>query len=215
MRNLICAYNDFSLWEIKERNELPYLDQFVLKVYYYHHLKQNYYPQDELSMMIQEDNDSLMNSSFFVAYDNSRRIIGTIKLQKWDGENELSIEKDFKVDLKKIIRSLPLKPRQIYHIGRFAIDQNLIRRDPGLTQNRLKILKSLMYYALFPVFEKKSNIFLCECDEKLLTKLKFLGIYPQVIGPPKVHLGSKTLPIYCNHDGIKEFIKQNDCLSYV
>lgn len=215
MRNLICAYNDFSLWEIKEKNELHQLDQFVLKVYYYHHLKQNFYPKNELSVMIQEDIDSLTNSSFFVAFDNNMQIIGTIKLQKWDGENELSIEKDFKVDLKEILRSLPSKPKQIYHIGRFAIDQNLIRRDPGLTQNRLKILKLLMYYALFPVFEKKSNIFLCECDDKLLTKLKLLGIYPQVIGPPKVHLGSKTLPIYCNHDGIKEFIKQNDCLSYV
>jgi len=102
MKNLIRAYNDFSLWEVKERNELHLLDQFVLKVYYYHHLKQNYYPQNELSVMIQEDIDSLTHSSFFVAYDNSRQIIGTIKLQKWDGENELSIEKDFKVDLKEI-----------------------------------------------------------------------------------------------------------------
>lgn len=215
MRNLICAYNDFSLWEIKEKNELHQLDQFVLKVYYYHHLKQNFYPKNELSVMIQEDIDSLTNSSFFVAFDNNMQIIGTIKLQKWDGENELSIEKDFKVDLKEILRSLPSKPKQIYHIGRFAIDQNLIRRDPGLAQNRLKILKSLMYYALFPVYENKSNIFLCECDNKLLSKLRFLGIFPEVIGSPKIHLGSKTFPIFCGYDGIKEFFNQNNCLSYV
>ncbi len=40
MKNLIHAHNDFSLWEIKEKNELQQISQFVLKVYYYHHLRQ-------------------------------------------------------------------------------------------------------------------------------------------------------------------------------
>lgn len=215
MKNLIRAYNDFSLWEAKERDELHQLDQFVLKVYYYHHLRQDDYPKNELLKMIQEDVDSLSNSSYYVAYDNEKQIVGTIKTQKWNQIISLSIEKDFGVNLKKLIQRLPCKPKGIYHIGRFAIDQNLIRGNSGLMRNRLTILKSLMYCALFPVFEKKSNIFLCECDDKLLSKLKFLGIYPRVIGSPKVHLGSKTIPIYCGHDDIKEFFNQKYKLSYV
>ena len=39
MKNLIRAYNDFSLWEIKEKNELHQINHFILKVYYHHHLK--------------------------------------------------------------------------------------------------------------------------------------------------------------------------------
>src|SRR5690554_461190 len=192
MKNLIRIYNDFSLWEIKEKKELHNLDHFVLKVYYYHHLKQNNYPKKELLMMIQEDIDSLPNSSFFVAYDNISQIIGTIKLQKWDGATKLSIENDFKVDIKSFVGRLPIKPEQIYHIGRFAIDQSLIRENSSLMRNRLTILKSLMYCALLPVYKEQSNLFFCECDDKLLSKLNILGIYPQVIGNPKFHLGSKT-----------------------
>jgi len=46
----------------------------------------------------------------------------------------------------------------------------------------LTILKLLMYYALISVYKEKSNIFLCECDYKLFSKLNFLGIYPQKLG---------------------------------
>jgi len=76
-------------------------------------------------------------------------------------------------------------------------------------------MKLLMYYALLPVYQGNSNIFFCECDEKLYSKLNLLGIYPQIIGSPKVYLGSKTLPIYCNKSGISSFINQNKHLNHV
>jgi hypothetical protein len=215
MKNLIHAHNDFSLWEIKEKNELQQINQFVLKVYYYHHLRQKVYPKNELLKMVQEDVDSLSNSSYYVAFDNEKQIVGTIKTQKWNQITCLSIEKDFGVNLKKLIQSLPFKPNGIYHIGRFAIDQDMIRKNANLQQNRLTILKLLMYYALISVYKEKSNIFLCECDYKLFSKLNFLGIYPQKLGIPKGYLGSKTIPVFCDYNGIKDFFNQNKNLIYV
>ena len=165
--------------------------------------------------MIQEDIDSLSNSTFYVVYDNEKQIIGTIKTQKWNQITSLSIEKDFGVNLKKLIQSLPFKPKEIYHIGRFAIDQNKVRENFKLQQNRLTILKLLMHFALLPVCSEKSNIFLCECDYKLFSKLEIMGIHPQKLGVPKMYLGSKTLPIICNHSGIKDFFNQNKNLNHV
>ena len=215
MKNLIRAYNDFSLWEIKEKNELHQINQFVLKVYYYHHLRQEVYPKNELLKMVQEDVDSLSNSSYYVAYDNEKHIVGTVKTQKWNQITSLTIEKDFGVNLKMLIKSLPFKPKEIYHIGRFAIDQDMVRKNTNLHQNRLTILKLLMYYALIAVYKEKSNIFLSECDYKLFSKLNFLGIYPQKLGVPIMYLGSKTIPVFCDYSGIKDFFNQNKNLIYV
>jgi len=77
--------------------------------------------------MVQEDVNSLSNSSYYVAYDNEKQIVGTVKTQKWNQITSLSIEKDFGVNLKMLIQSLHCKPKEIYHIGRFAIDQNMVR----------------------------------------------------------------------------------------
>jgi hypothetical protein len=72
-----------------------------------------------------------------------------------------------------------------------------------------------MYYALLPVFNNRLNIFFCECDEKLFTKLNFLGLYPQIIGAPKDYTASKTIPNYCDYDGIKNFFYQNKSINRV
>jgi len=70
MKKLLRNFKDFSLWEIKEENELFQIDQFVLNVYYSQHLKQNSYPKTELQKLIWEDAEALPDSSFFVIYDN-------------------------------------------------------------------------------------------------------------------------------------------------
>lgn len=215
MKKLVKNYGDFSLWKITERNELQQIDRFILHIYYYHHLKQSNYPQKELRNMIFEDINALPNSSFYVITDDEEEIVGTIKSELWDDRKKLPIEKDFRVDLNRFIQGLSYQPQKVFHIGRFAIDQDKIRKKTALRKKRLTILKLLMYYALLPVMENSSNIFICECDQKLYSKLNLLGLYPHEIGTSKLCMGSYTVPIYCDNAGIKDFFTQYNQIEYV
>ncbi len=215
MKELVKDCDVFSLWKITGKTELEKLSKLVIEVNYKHHLNQKCYPSQEFEKIYQEDIQALPDSSFFAVYDDKNEIFASIKCQKWRNSTMLAIEKDFTIDLKYLIHGLNFQPREVFHIGRFVIDQEKIRKNTKLRQRRLIILKLLMYYALRPVFNNESNIFFCECDEKLFTKLNFLGLYPQVIGSSKEYLGSQTIPIYCDHHGIKEFFNLNKSISYV
>ena len=215
MKELVKKFNDFSLCKVTEKEELLQISQLVLRVIYKHHLNQGFYPKDELQKLYKEDLIALPTSNFYAIYDGYDEIVGAVKSQKWDRKSVLTIEKDFMVNLQYFILGLPYMPKDVFHIGRFAIDQEKIKENETLRQKRITIMKLLMYYALLPIFAGKSNIFFCECDEKLYSKLNLLGLHTHIIGNPKVYLGSKTLPIYCNHSGLKEFINQNKYLSHV
>lgn len=214
MKKLLKSYKDFSLWQVKDEKELFKIDHFVLNVYYKHHLKQEY-PKHELQKMIFEDTETMHSSMFYVIYDNKGEIVGTIKSQTWDKKAVLSMEKDFNVDIKYLISSLPDKPKEIIHVGRFAINQEKIRSSNALKRNRISIMKMLLLHALLPVNKCNTNMALCECDEKLNFGLKTLGINTEILGEAKVHLGSTTIPICSYHSGIKNFINENKHLCYV
>lgn len=215
MKDLVKNFDAFSVWRIIGKTELKKLSSLVIDVNYKHHLNQHYFPQEELKKIYLEDVASLPDSRFYAIYDGKGEIIAAVKCQKWNYSTVLAIEKDFMVDLKYFIHGLNFEPREVFHIGRFVIDQDKIRKNKDLNQKRLSILKLLMHYALLPVFENSSNIFFCECDEKLYSKLNFLGLYPKIIGSPKVYLGSKTIPIYCDHHGIEKFFYTSKNTEYV
>ena len=215
MKVLVKNFDAFSIWRIIGKTELKKLSSLVIDVNYKHHLNQHSFPQEELKKIYLEDVASLPDSRFYAIYDGKGEIIAAVKCQKWNYSTVLAIEKDFMVDLKYFIHGLNFEPREVFHIGRFVIDQDKIRKNKDLNQKRLTILKLLMYYALLPVFENSSNIFFCECDEKLYSKLNFLGLYPKIIGSPKVYIGSKTIPIYCDHYGIEKFFNTSKNTEYV
>lgn len=215
MKELVKEFNAFSVWKITGKTELEKLSRLVIGVNYKHHLNQRSYPDNEFEKIYREDIQALSDSTFYAIYDDKNEIFASVKCQKWNNSTVLAIEKDFRIDLRYFIHGLNFQPREVFHIGRFVIDQDKIRKNKSLRQRRLNILKLLMYYALFPVFNNRLNIFFCECDEKLFTKLNFLGLYPKIIGVPKEYLGSKTIPVYCDYDGIKNFFYQNKSINHV
>lgn len=215
MKSLIKDYDSFSIWRIMSKTELKKLSRLVIDVNYKHHLNQVSFSHDEFEKIYQEDVTALSDSMFYGIYDQKDEIIAAVKCQKWNYSTVLPIEKDFSVDLKYFIQGLNFEPREVFHIGRFVIDQDNIRRNKDLQQKRLTILKLLMYHALLPVSKNSSNIFFCECDEKLYTKLNFMGLYPKIIGTPKEYIGSKTIPIYCDYPGINKFFHTNKITEYV
>jgi len=176
MKNLITDYDAFSIWRIIGKTELKKLSRLVIDVNYKHHLDQHSFSHEEFESIYQEDVTALPDSQFYGIYDRRGEIIAAVKCQKWNYSTVLPIEKDFTVELKYFIKSLNFEPREVFHIGRFVIDQDNIRRNKDLQQKRLTILKLLMYHALLPVFKNSSNIFFCECDEKLYSKLNFMGL---------------------------------------
>jgi hypothetical protein len=215
MKELVKNFNTFSVCKITGKMELEKLSKLVISVNYKHHLNQHFYPHNEFKKIYQEDIKALGDSVFYAIYDDKDEIFASVKCQKWNHVAVLAIEKDFNVDLRYFIHGLGFQPREVFHIGRFVIDQDKIRKSKSLRQNRLHILKLLMYFAMLPVYSNKSNIFFCECDEKLFTKLNFLGLFPQIIGEPIEYMGSKTIPIYCDYNGIKNFFNQNKNINHV
>lgn len=215
MKKPVETFKEFTLCQITDKKELNEISQLVVKVNYSQHLNQQLYPLEELAKIYQEDLMALSNSIFYAIYDKHSEIIAAVKCQKCNQNVVLAIEKDFNVDLRYFINGMDFKPGNIFHIGRFVVDQYKIRKNSDLRQKRLTILKLLMYYALKPVFEHSTNIFFCECDEKLFSKLNLLGLYPKIIGASKEYLGSKTIPIYCDHNGITEFFELNRNVSHV
>ena len=215
MKELVKDFDSFSIWQITGSKELKALSRLVIEVNYKHHLNQSFYPDKELEKIYFEDNHALPHSTFYSIYDQYDEMIAAIKCQKWNSSNVLAIEKDFNINLKYFVQSLNFQPSEIFHIGRFVIDQEKICKNKPLREKRLTILKLLMYHALLPIYKNDSNIFFCECDEKLFSKLNFLGLYPQIIGSPKEYLGSTTLPIYCDYSGVKEFFIINKHINYV
>jgi len=215
MKELVKEFDAFSVWKITGKTELKKLSRLVISVNYKHHLNQYSYPQNEFKKIYLEDVQALSDSIFYAIYDDKNEIFASVKCQRWNNSTVLAIEKDFMVDLRYFIHGLNFQPHEVFHIGSFVIDQDKIRKNKSLRQRRLNILKLLMYYALLPVFNNRLNIFFCECDEKLFTKLNFLGLYPQIIGVPKEYMGSKAIPIYCDYNGIKNFFYQNKNISHV
>ncbi len=215
MKRLVEDFGYFSLKRIIDANDLRELNMFVLYNYYNHHLKHSFYPEQELVQMIKEDNDAFTHSQYYVICDSNNELVGSIKLQEWDYKKSLCIQHEFNVDLISFIENLDDTPNKVFHIGRFVIDQQKIRSNNDLRKKRLTILKLLMYYALLPVVANSYNIFFCECDEKLCSKLNLMGIYPKRIGQPKMCMGSTTIPIYCDSSRIQDFFHKQNELSYV
>lgn len=212
---LLKNFEAFTLTQIKHEEELWPITKFILNVYYKHHKNPMSYPQYEFDNMLKEDCNTLQNSFFYVIRDEYGEIVGTIKSQKWDRKSTLCIQKDFNVNLQTFVNGLSHCPNEIFHIGRFAIDQDIIRKNNKLRSQRITILKILMYHALLPIVKNPSNIFFCECDEKLYSKLNYMGLFPEKIGATKFCMGSNTVPVYCNNEGIIQFFNQNQSLKNV
>jgi hypothetical protein len=66
-----------------------------------------------------------------------------------------------------------------------------------------------MICAIAPICEQKNGIAFAECDSKLLRIMNLLGIKAKVIGTSVHYLGSETIPIAMNYDGLKEFYNNN------
>ncbi|WP_421920378.1 hypothetical protein [Marinifilum sp.] len=213
MDTLLCDFGNYSLWLVSEEN-LVKISNFIVKVNQEFHLKTNTINYYELIKTITLDLESYSSSHFYAIKNRNHEIIGSIKAQKWDGITKLPIEEDFKIDLKEVLQSLPFTPSEVWHIGRFAIDQKKIISDPYLRKFRITYLKMLLANSFQHISKKPDNIAIAECDKKLFEKLKLMGIQSAALKESKYYLGSETLPILNTGMGVNQFVNDNKNLCF-
>jgi hypothetical protein len=186
-----------------------------LKVNYQHHLNLSKFPYYEFTKAFKDDMMYSGCSNCYAIYNRTNKLIGVIRAMEWNWKDKLPIEIDFNVNMPEFLSHLSHFPSKVWHIGRFAIDQEELISDKSLKCKRITILKLLLFCAFKHVADDIDSIAIAECDYKLFEKLKLLKICSEIVGDPKTYFGSLTVPIYNTSDGVKEFVESNQNLCYV
>lgn len=194
-----------SYLEQLELYQLTELAKFVVEENFNHHREHETLEielQEYLQEIYNQELTYFKNSEIFVAKDAMGSIKGSIRVIKWDYEVELPIQKIFNINPLNIDHSQQVS--SIWHIGRFAT--NKTNKDPTL-------FKKLMIHAITPICKEENSVAFAECDSKLLRIMNLLGIKTDVIGDSINYLGSETIPVSMNYEGLIGFYNKNKYLT--
>ncbi len=182
------------------KNELFDLAEFVVMENFKHHCNSNFSDSllADIISISEEEKLFFNNSQIFVSKTKDGEIEGTIRVLKWNYIDKLPIQTIFGINPLNIVGFLSNK--SIWHIGRFAIKKEC---------KSLNTFKKLMTCAIAPICENKNAVAFAECDSKLLRVLRILGIKATQIGEGINYLGSETIPICMDYQGLINFYNQN------
>jgi hypothetical protein len=206
MDNIISTYYDYSICKLSF-DELNELAEFVVSENYKHHKKQSFSMmslRNEIDEVLKDEILFYGSSHIIVVRNNQDRIVGTIRLMKWDGRVELPITKFFGINPKDL--SINSSNTIVWHMGRFAVSSEI-------KDCRNELFRLLIFYALAPICRVKDSILLAECDSKLFHVASYLGLNVIALDEGKEILGSTTIPMYATRDGMTEFIMNNCSLA--
>lgn len=195
MERIIIKTEGYSVVET-DNCSLEEIVEFVVRENYLHHQKS--IPvnlSEEIEELIKEEQRLLSTSRFFVARDNKGRLIGCIRLHRWNHTSDLPISK-FGIRVEEVFPKE--KYPNIWHVGRFAIERN------GY-QVELSLFKVLILCAIEPIVNTSNSIMLAEFDIKLLSLLDKINISMKQLGIPQLHIGSETIPVYSNSLSLAHF----------
>lgn len=82
----------------------------------------------------------------------------------------------------------------------------------GDEMNSIKLLKTLMMYAIYPICMDTNSIMVAECDGKLMITLRCLGIPVKALGQSKTYLFSETTPVFCYRNDLLSFFQKHKYL---
>lgn len=134
-----------------------------------------------LEIMLEEDKLYKDNSIIITVYNEDNEIQGTVRKIYSTDQDVLPIEREFDIDLLKIIKNnLPI--HNVCEIARFA------NKD-----NDIKALKILLTELI--ANSNRNDLFLASLDSKVLRRARKLGFPWHDIGKPKEYLGSLTCPV--------------------
>lgn len=200
MERFIIAREDYSIYESDEE-VLPALAEFVVEENYRHHSALNTsIPKEEVERVLKEERTLINLSRIFIARDKMGRIIGSIRLTKWDRKTKLPLETLF--GLNPLDLAISADVTTFWHVGRFSISQR------GISSKNF-LMKTLMIYALYPIIKDGTSCLLAEVDRKLFNILGKLGIIVTQIAPSTYYLASETIPICSKSEALISFYDRN------
>ncbi|UKB83908.1 hypothetical protein LF887_23390 [Chryseobacterium sp. MEBOG06] len=184
-----------------ELEQLTELAKFVVQENFNHHSESTMPAmelQNDVKEVYNEELSYFKNSEIFVVKDTTGNIQGSIRVIKWDYQTKLPIQKLFNINPLDISNSQNIS--SIWHIGRFATHK---------TNQDRTLFKKLMVCAITPICKDENSVAFAECDSKLLRVMNLMGIKTDVIGDSINYLGSETIPVSMNYEGLKGFYEAN------
>lgn len=184
-----------------DKGNLHELAEFVVKENFKHHVGDfsSESIKEEIHSVYQEELQYIDVSTIFVARNNVGKIIGSIRVFKWDRQKPLPLQKIF--DINPLIVINPGADCSYWHIGRLAIDS--FAGLPTIT-----LFKQLMVYAVHPIVCEDESYMIAETDVKLLKVMNMLGIKTIQLGHSVNYLASKTIPICSSKNGLLLFYRR-------
>lgn len=202
MEKMVYRNSNYSLWQA-DYNCVGEIANFVVKENEKHHRGGK--TEEEIKVDIanicnEEKNYSSLKSFIYIARNTAGKMIGCIRVFKWDGTTVLPIQKLFGIDPKTATHY-----SSHWHIGRFAIDS--FAGIPTMT-----LFKQLMAMAVSPIIKDSDSCMIAETDSKLLRIMNALGIITTQLGDSIEYLSSETIPICSSRDGLLEFFQRHASL---
>lgn len=204
MEKIILSTENYCVCEATEEC-LMELSEFIVSENYKHHSSDNNvvdYNQ-EISDVLKEEQGYRNHSRVFFARDHKGKLVGSIRVFKWDRKETLPIQKIFNINpLSKIGDD---ESYTYWHIGRFAVDSQA-QISP------VKLFKLLMTLAIEPIVQEANSFMIAEIDSKLLRVMNTLGIKTVNLGAPIYYLASNTVPVYSSKSGLIDFYNRHKSL---
>lgn len=201
MENVVWSCNDYSIYRVG-LDRLYDIASFVVTENYNHHSSGTlpHTISQEIEAVYNEELSYSKDSLYFIAQDRSGRLIGCIRVFKWDKQTPTPMQKVFNISPLEKINST--SDSNFWHIGRFAIGSST--EFPTI-----KMFKQLMTLAVTPILQDDNGYMIAETDSHLLRVMNILGIETRQIGEPLIYLASETIPVYSNKQGLTRFYQKS------
>lgn len=203
MRKLIAQYAGYALYEAS-REALHDLAEFIVTENYRHHCSaKEGMPLSALREIedVCKEEESLFTDStkIYLAINQQGRIIGSIRVFKWNRHSMLPLEKIYGINPLTVIHGEA--QYDYWHVGRFAIDS-----FSGVST--FVLFKRLMALAVRPIVHNKYNYMVAEIDSKLLRVMNALGFVTKQLGASAFYLTSETVPVCSDYKGLMGFFSK-------
>jgi len=215
MDRLLKEFGTVSLWKVSFEGLIDFA-RFVVSTNYETHQHVSEVSQDEVNKVLEQEKILYKHSRLFAIKDEQRKYLGSIRVTLWDGIVDLPITNQFGVDVQKVFKSRHIKPEEVWHVGRLAVNQKILKDKGYSLTHRSMILKILIAQALIPICKKSTNVLLAECDERFLANASNLKLKNfDLVGKPIVYLGSAAIPVMNTVPNLLPFLEINKSLCYV
>lgn len=197
MKKEIICLDKYIIYQIDE-NEISKAVEFAVKTNYtkHHFVINNKQLELEIAEIIKTEKEIFERSFFYMATTIEGQIIGTLRVFDVN---------DFDTYLPDSIDHCSIN--KVFHIGRFAINQNSDSKFGN------ELFKRMILLAFSHVCQNENNILIAECDIRLHRVLVRMKIDIIKIGTPFFCLGSETISVYAPYNSINKYYSKYN-LSY-